>query len=122
MPEVRRSRSEMNAAGIKAAGATAPLPGRDMKFVHQRAVADKADQIFIALTAPPPFNVLGRALEAASQSAFRVTAQSAWRPRTNRVEVLEAGVAATDRRESIAFAAQRGSACNGTSLRPKRLG
>jgi hypothetical protein len=121
MPEFRRSRSEMNAARIKAAGATAPLPGLDMKFVHQREVADQADQIFIALRAPP-FNVLGRAPEAASQSAFRVTAQSAWRPLSKRVVVLEACVAATDRRESIAFAAQRGSACNGASLRPKRLG
>jgi hypothetical protein len=88
MPEFRRSRSEMDAARIKAAGATAPLPGLDMKVVHQRAVAGKADQIFIALNAPP----------------------------------VEARAAATDRRESIAFAAERGSACNGASLRLKRLG
>jgi hypothetical protein len=119
MPEFRRSRSEMNPAGINAAGATAPLAGLDMKFVHQREVADQPDQIFIALRAPP-FNVLGRALEAASRSAFRVTAQ--WRPLTKRVVVLEACVTATDRRESIAFAAQCGSACNGASLGPKRLG
>jgi hypothetical protein len=52
MPEFTRSRNEMDAA-IKAAGATAPLPGLDMKFVHQCAVAGKADQILIALTAPP---------------------------------------------------------------------
>jgi hypothetical protein len=123
MPEFRRSRSEIDAAGIKAAGATAPLSGLDMKFVHQRAVAGKADQIFIALKVPP-FTVFGRALEAANQFAFRVAAQCAWRPWTRRVEAppVEVRVAATDRRESIAFAAERGSACHGASLRLKRLG
>jgi hypothetical protein len=124
MPEFRRSRRKMDGAGIKAAGAMAPLPGLDIKFAHRRAVAGKVDQIFIALNAPPPLNVFGRAVEAADQFAFRAAAQSAWRPWTRRVDALlvEARAAATDRRESIAFAVERGSACNGASLRLKRLG
>jgi hypothetical protein len=124
MPQFRRSRSEMNAAGTKAAGATAPLPGLDMKFVRQRTVAGEADQIFIALKGSPPFNVCGRSLEAADQFAFRLSAQSARWPWTRRVEALpvKACVAATDRRESIAFAVERGSARNGAFVRLTRLG
>jgi hypothetical protein len=40
MPQFRRSRSKNGAPGIAAAGAC--LPGLNVKFVHQRAVAGKA--------------------------------------------------------------------------------
>jgi hypothetical protein len=116
MPEFRRSRSELDAAGIEGAGAAACLPGLDLKFVQQRAVAG-ADQIFIARKGAPPFNAFGRALEAANPLAFSArAARSAWRPWTRWVEALpaEGSAAATDQQECIAFTTQRGSACSGT--------
>jgi hypothetical protein len=79
----------------EAAGATAGLPGHDTTFVQQRAVASKADRIFIALKAAPPFN--GRAPQAANPFAFWAQAASVWRSRTR--WVVEAPAAATDRRE-----------------------
>jgi hypothetical protein len=113
MPEFRRSRSELDAAGIEAARATARPSGLDLKFSQRRAVAGKADQLFIALKGAPPF---GRALEAARPLAFWAqTARSARRSRTRWVEALpaEAGAGATDRQKCVALAAQRRSACSG---------
>jgi hypothetical protein len=69
MPEFRRSRNEMDAAGIEAAGAR--LPRLDMKFVQQRAVEGEANQIFPRLSVAAPFKAFGRALEAANQFALR---------------------------------------------------
>lgn len=69
MPEFRRSRNEMDAAGIEAAGVR--LPGLDMKFVQQRAVEGEADQIFLRLSVAAPFKGFGRALEAVNQFALR---------------------------------------------------
>jgi hypothetical protein len=71
MPEFRRSRTEMDAAGIEPGAATACLSGLDVKFVQQRAVG--GDQIIITLRAAP-FNALGRALEAANPFALRAQA------------------------------------------------
>jgi hypothetical protein len=106
MPEFRRSRSELDAAGIGACGATACLAGLELKFSQQRAVAGKADQIFIALKAAAPF---GRAPQAARPLAFSAhTARSVRRPRTRWVEALPAEACAA------ALAAQRTSACSGT--------
>jgi hypothetical protein len=69
MPEFRRSRNEMDAAGIEAAAAR--LPGLDMTFVQQRAVEGEADQIFLRLSVAAPFDAFGRAREAANQFASR---------------------------------------------------
>jgi hypothetical protein len=103
MPQFRRSRSEMDAAGTRAAGARAP--GLDMKFVQQRAVAGKADQILIRLGAVPPFNAFGRALEAANRFAFRAQAAPVRLAAVDEVwgAAVEACAAAPDRRECIAL-------------------
>ena len=77
MPEFRRSRSEMDAAGIEAAH----LPGLDMTFVEQRALKG-ADQIFIGRSAAPR-NECGRALPAASGFALRA-------PRPAAIDEVEA--------------------------------
>jgi hypothetical protein len=68
MPEFRRSRSAMEAAGIEAL---------DMK--QQHAVEGAAGQIFIRLGAAPPFNAFGHARDAVNQFALRARA-SQFRP------------------------------------------
>jgi hypothetical protein len=96
MPEFT-SRSEKDAAGLGAARTC--LPGLDLKFIEQRAVAGKADRTSIALKAAPPFN--GRALAAGNPFAFWAqAARSAQRPSTRRVAggQVEACAAATGRR------------------------
>jgi hypothetical protein len=117
MPQFRRSRSELDAAGIAAAGAMARRPSLDLKFSQQRAVTGKADQIFIALKAALGFNACGRALEAANPLAFSAQmARSARRPWTRWLEAppAEACAATTDRQKCVALAAQPRSVCSGT--------
>jgi hypothetical protein len=77
MPEFRRSRSEMDAAGIEAL---------DMK--QQRAVEGAADQTFIRLSAAPPFKAFGHAREAVNQFALRAQAGQSRPAAIDEVEAL----------------------------------
>jgi len=81
MPEFKRGRGQIDAAGMDATRATARLPGLDIEIVHRRAVEDGAEQICINLRAVPSFEAFGRALEAANPFAFWAqVAQLTWQP------------------------------------------